>query len=159
MNEPLTKRSGGKLVTETHQKNPGALLRGPRPLYTKLEPTQGISLSGKAISLASRCPEYIRSLPHRTRTSSPMLDGSLHCSDATYSSEQDHYLCEICSGPHDTQYCMENPEQAFIEYASSRIDEAGDARLSMFEADFKQQQSEMTNKIDTVLKAITDRMA
>ena len=33
-----------------------------------------------------------------------------------------------------------------------------DARLSKFEADFKQQQSEMTNKIDTVLKAITDRM-
>ncbi|GKA77420.1 hypothetical protein Tco_0783881 [Tanacetum coccineum] len=34
-----------------------------------------------------------------------------------------------------------------------------DARLSKLEADFKQQQSEMTNKIDTVLKAITDRMA
>ncbi|GJU53073.1 MAK10-like protein [Tanacetum coccineum] len=33
--------------------------------------------------------------------------------------------CEICSGPHDTQYCMENPEQAFVEYASSRTDEAG----------------------------------
>ncbi|GKA38746.1 MAK10-like protein [Tanacetum coccineum] len=33
------------------------------------------------------------------------------------------------------------------------------ARLSKFEADFKQQQSEMTNKIDTVLKAITYRMA
>ncbi|GKA62996.1 hypothetical protein Tco_0762515 [Tanacetum coccineum] len=33
------------------------------------------------------------------------------------------------------------------------------ARLSKFEADFKQQQSEMTNKIDTVLKAITDRIA
>ncbi|GJW66827.1 MAK10-like protein [Tanacetum coccineum] len=32
--------------------------------------------------------------------------------------------CEICSGPHDTQTCMENPEQAFVEYASSRIDEA-----------------------------------
>ncbi|GJX58907.1 MAK10-like protein [Tanacetum coccineum] len=30
--------------------------------------------------------------------------------------------CEICSGPHDTQYCMENPEQAFIDYASSRTD-------------------------------------
>ncbi|GJY70601.1 hypothetical protein Tco_0474304 [Tanacetum coccineum] len=78
-------------------------------------------------------------------------------------------LCEICSGPHDTQYCMEDPEQAFVEYASSRTDEAGglvsnfmasqDARLSKFEADFKQQQSEMTNKIDTVLKAITDRIA
>ncbi|GJX33921.1 hypothetical protein Tco_0245478 [Tanacetum coccineum] len=33
--------------------------------------------------------------------------------------------CEICSGPHDTQNCMENPEQAFVEYASSRTDEAG----------------------------------
>ncbi|GJU36574.1 MAK10-like protein [Tanacetum coccineum] len=106
--------------------------------------------------------------------------------------------CEICSGPHDTQYCMEDPEQAFVEYASSRTDEVGckwytfkpeqdnfgdtptirhgkitqtleglvsnfmasqDARLSKFEADFKQQQNEMTNKIDTVLKAITDRIA
>ncbi|GJT98133.1 hypothetical protein Tco_1093651 [Tanacetum coccineum] len=148
--------------------------------------------------------------------------------------------CEICSGPHDTQNCMENPEQAFVEYASSRTDEAGgkwytfkpeqnnlgdtynpswrshpnlrwrqpqnsqnnflnspkrfqpnslipnrsfnnrpqnfnnqsnieglvsefmasqDARLSKFEADFNQHQSEMTNKIDTVLKAITDRIA
>nr|GEU50132.1 MAK10-like protein [Tanacetum cinerariifolium] len=34
-------------------------------------------------------------------------------------------LCEICSGPHDTQYCMENPQQAFVEYASSRTNEAG----------------------------------
>ncbi|GJR80164.1 hypothetical protein Tco_0150949 [Tanacetum coccineum] len=34
-----------------------------------------------------------------------------------------------------------------------------DARLSKFEADFKQQQIEMTNKIDTVLKAITDQIA
>ncbi|GJQ98791.1 MAK10-like protein [Tanacetum coccineum] len=148
--------------------------------------------------------------------------------------------CEICSGPHDTQYCMENLEQAFVEYASSRTEEAEgkwytfkseqnnlgdtynpslkshpnlrwrqpqnsqnnfsnppnrfqpngsipnrsfnnrpqnfnnqsnleglvsnfmasqDARLSKFEADFKQQQSKMTNKIDTVLKAITDRIA
>ncbi|GJV53568.1 hypothetical protein Tco_1449309 [Tanacetum coccineum] len=33
--------------------------------------------------------------------------------------------CKICSGPHDTQYCMENLEQAFVEYASSRTDEAG----------------------------------
>ncbi|GJU23528.1 hypothetical protein Tco_1156870 [Tanacetum coccineum] len=89
--------------------------------------------------------------------------------------------CEICSGPHDTQYCMEIPEQAFVDYASSRIDEAGgkwytfkpeqnnlglvfkfmasqDARLSKFESDFKQQQCEITNKIDTVLKAINDRI-
>ncbi|GKA92266.1 hypothetical protein Tco_1371883 [Tanacetum coccineum] len=32
--------------------------------------------------------------------------------------------CEIRSGPHDTQYCMENTEQAFIDNASSRTDEA-----------------------------------
>ncbi|GJX73129.1 hypothetical protein Tco_0311724 [Tanacetum coccineum] len=33
-----------------------------------------------------------------------------------------------------------------------------DARLSKFEANFKQQQGEMTNKIDTFLKAINDQM-
>nr|GEX65961.1 MAK10-like protein [Tanacetum cinerariifolium] len=75
--------------------------------------------------------------------------------------------CEICSGPHDTQYCMEDPGQAFVDYASSRTDEAGglyefmtsqDARLSKFKADFKRQQGVMTNKIDTVLKAITDQI-
>ncbi|GJV63785.1 MAK10-like protein [Tanacetum coccineum] len=33
--------------------------------------------------------------------------------------------CEIYNGPHDTHYCMENPEQAFVKYASSRTDKAG----------------------------------
>ncbi|GJY82404.1 hypothetical protein Tco_0495780 [Tanacetum coccineum] len=32
--------------------------------------------------------------------------------------------CKICSGLHDTHYCMENLEQAFVEYASSHIDKA-----------------------------------
>nr|GEW82204.1 retrotransposon Orf1 [Tanacetum cinerariifolium] len=32
---------------------------------------------------------------------------------------------EICSGPHDTQYCMENLEQALVECASSCTGEAG----------------------------------
>ncbi|GJV14961.1 hypothetical protein Tco_1360284 [Tanacetum coccineum] len=41
--------------------------------------------------------------------------------------------CEICSGPHDTQYCMENPEQAFVEYASSRTDEAGGRKAHLLE--------------------------
>ncbi|GJT69409.1 hypothetical protein Tco_1028695 [Tanacetum coccineum] len=90
--------------------------------------------------------------------------------------------CEIYSGPHDTQYCMEDPEQAFVEYTSPRTDKAGgkwytfkpeqnnigdtynpswrshpNLRLSKFESDFKRQQGKMTNKIDTV-KAITDRI-
>ncbi|GJQ88890.1 hypothetical protein Tco_0000029 [Tanacetum coccineum] len=148
--------------------------------------------------------------------------------------------CEICSGPHDNRYCMEDPERAFVKNVSSRTDKAGgkwytfkpeqnnlgdtynlswksypnlrwrqpqnsqnnfsnppnrfqpnssfqnrsfknrpqnfnnqsnieglvsefmasqDARLSKFEANLKQQQSERTNKIDTVLKAIADRIA
>nr|GEU95996.1 ribonuclease H-like domain-containing protein [Tanacetum cinerariifolium] len=33
--------------------------------------------------------------------------------------------CEICSGPYGTQYCMKNPEQAFVHYASFRTDDAG----------------------------------
>ncbi|GJT04908.1 hypothetical protein Tco_0839370 [Tanacetum coccineum] len=39
--------------------------------------------------------------------------------------------CEICSGPHNTQYCMENPEQAFIGYASLHTDEAGAKQFAM----------------------------
>ncbi|GKD45296.1 MAK10-like protein, partial [Tanacetum coccineum] len=35
------------------------------------------------------------------------------------------FSCEICSSPYDTQYCMENPEQAFVEYTFSCTDEAG----------------------------------
>nr|GEU90223.1 retrotransposon Orf1 [Tanacetum cinerariifolium] len=76
--------------------------------------------------------------------------------------------CEICSGPHDTHYCVKDSKEAFFEYASSCTDEvrglvsnfvaSQDARLSKFKADFKQQQSKMTNKIDIVLKAITDQI-
>ncbi|GKC75135.1 MAK10-like protein [Tanacetum coccineum] len=33
--------------------------------------------------------------------------------------------CRICSGPHDTQYCREDPKQAFVEYVSLRTDESG----------------------------------
>ncbi|GJS01860.1 MAK10-like protein [Tanacetum coccineum] len=33
------------------------------------------------------------------------------------------YSCDIFSDPHNTQYCMENPEQAFVDYASLRTNE------------------------------------
>ncbi|GJW82312.1 hypothetical protein Tco_0146287 [Tanacetum coccineum] len=49
--------------------------------------------------------------------------------------------------------------QSNLEGLVSNFMASQDARLSKFEADFKRQQSEMTNKIDTVLKAITDRIA
>nr|GEV21389.1 MAK10-like protein [Tanacetum cinerariifolium] len=38
------------------------------------------------------------------------------------------FLCEICSGPHNTQYCMENLEQDFVDYISSRNNKVGDER-------------------------------
>ncbi|GKE26438.1 hypothetical protein Tco_1441822 [Tanacetum coccineum] len=38
--------------------------------------------------------------------------------------------CEICSGPHNTQYCMEKHEQAFVDYASSRTHEMGNDMIS-----------------------------
>nr|GEW68159.1 hypothetical protein [Tanacetum cinerariifolium] len=39
--------------------------------------------------------------------------------------------CEICSGPRDTQYCMENPKQTFVDYASLRTNEAGSRQIAM----------------------------
>nr|GEV64752.1 MAK10-like protein [Tanacetum cinerariifolium] len=76
--------------------------------------------------------------------------------------------CEICSGPHVAQNYIENLEQAFVDYASSCTDKAGGKWFTFkpeqnnlgdtynpswkihpnlrFEADFKQQQGEMTNK-------------
>ncbi|GJU08581.1 hypothetical protein Tco_1125011 [Tanacetum coccineum] len=38
---------------------------------------------------------------------------------------------QICNGPHDTQYCMKNPEQAFVDYASSRTDRMRSRQFAM----------------------------
>ncbi|GJX90599.1 MAK10-like protein [Tanacetum coccineum] len=73
---------------------------------------------------------------------STFASSSSSCCDATYSSEQNHYLI-----------------QSNLEGLVSNFMASQNARLSKFEANFKQQQSEMTNKIDTVLKAINDRMS
>nr|GEU98724.1 ribonuclease H-like domain-containing protein [Tanacetum cinerariifolium] len=39
--------------------------------------------------------------------------------------------CEICGGSHNTQYCLEDPEQAFVEYASLRTNETGSRPFTM----------------------------
>ncbi|GJS53924.1 MAK10-like protein [Tanacetum coccineum] len=110
--------------------------------------------------------------------------------------------CEICSGPHDTRYRMENPDHPNLRWRQPQNSQNNFSNppngfsqtvhsrtvpsttilkvltinqilkdwcptswhlktldLSKFEADFKQQQSKMTNKIDTVVKAISDRIA
>nr|GEU51501.1 reverse transcriptase domain-containing protein [Tanacetum cinerariifolium] len=43
--------------------------------------------------------------------------------------------CEICSGPHDTQYCMEDLEQAFFEYASMRVDKVNKCAHAKIQGD------------------------
>ncbi|GJU92007.1 hypothetical protein Tco_1304430 [Tanacetum coccineum] len=55
---------------------------------------------------------------------------------------------------------LENQVQCLMEaHLAPTFMASKDARLSKFEADFKQQQGEMNNKINTVLKAIIDRIA
>ncbi|GJU45923.1 MAK10-like protein [Tanacetum coccineum] len=126
-------------------------------MTTKVRTTQGILLS-QSRHFALRCPEYIRPPPHQARNQvQRLMEAHLAPLQPTQVNKITT-ICEICSGPLNTQYCMEDPKQAFVEYASSRTDEARDARLFKFEADFKQQQSEMTNKINIVLKAITDQI-
>ncbi|GKB95955.1 hypothetical protein Tco_0982092 [Tanacetum coccineum] len=77
--------------------------------------------------------------------------------------------CEICSGPHDTQYCMENPEQAFINYASSRTDKELEKALIDFDshqerilsslgAQLGQQQDDMISKINLLRKAVSEKL-
>nr|GEV94183.1 hypothetical protein [Tanacetum cinerariifolium] len=39
--------------------------------------------------------------------------------------------CEICSGSHDTQYCIENLEQDFVEYTSSHNNEVGGKQFTI----------------------------
>ncbi|GJX41373.1 MAK10-like protein [Tanacetum coccineum] len=190
--------------------------------------------------IASRCPEYIRLPSNRARKSSSTLDEAHLAPTQPTQVNKITTSYAICSGLHNTQYCMIDPERAFVEYASSRTNEARgkwytfkpeqnnlgdtynpswksrlnlrwrqpqnsqnnfsnppnqfqpngsfqncsfnnrpqnfnnqsnieglvsefmtsqDARFSKFEADFKRQQSDMTNKINTVLKAITDQIA
>ncbi|GKC53235.1 MAK10-like protein [Tanacetum coccineum] len=91
-------------------------------------PHHGIDLwlqSVKAITLPQDVPEYIRPPSNRARNQvQRLMEAHLAPTQPTQVNKVTT-SCEICSGPHDTQYCMEDPEQAFVEYASSRTDEAG----------------------------------
>ncbi|GKA78469.1 hypothetical protein Tco_0785006 [Tanacetum coccineum] len=60
--------------------------------------------------------------------------------------------CEICSGPYDTQYCMEDPEQAFVEYTSSRSDEAGGKWYT-----FKPEQNNLSDTYNPSWKILSAR--
>ncbi|GJT15158.1 hypothetical protein Tco_0873864 [Tanacetum coccineum] len=83
--------------------------------------------------------------------------------------------CEICSGPHDTQYCMEDPEQAFVEYASSRINEKASRLFTMnqrprsfneavnawkenLRTQLGQQQDDMISKVNLLWKIVYEKL-
>ncbi|GJZ36506.1 hypothetical protein Tco_0582697 [Tanacetum coccineum] len=62
--------------------------------------------------------------------------------------------CKICSGPHDTQYCLENPEQAFVDYATSHTDEARVLSARSYPTDDPQFSSHPSNLISAVKKKL-----
>ncbi|GJV44954.1 MAK10-like protein [Tanacetum coccineum] len=72
-------------------------------------------------------------------------------------------LCELCSGPYDTQYYMENPKLAFVEYASSCIDEARgttfEARVREYMAAHTERMERFENAISKQREEINDKMA
>ncbi|GJV81957.1 hypothetical protein Tco_1517827, partial [Tanacetum coccineum] len=66
--------------------------------------------------------------------------------------------CEICSGLHDTRYCMYDFEQAYVEYASSRVNEIGEKRLSHLRNQLGQQQDDMIGKINLLWKTVSEKL-
>ncbi|GKE32406.1 hypothetical protein Tco_1451728 [Tanacetum coccineum] len=73
--------------------------------------------------------------------------------------------CEIYSSPHDTQYCMENPEQAFVDYAYQvklertliEFDSHQERRLSSLGAQLGRQQDDLINKINILWKVFSEK--
>ncbi|GJU31239.1 hypothetical protein Tco_1174828 [Tanacetum coccineum] len=85
--------------------------------------------------------------------------------------------CEICNGPLDTHNCMEGPEQAYVDYASSHANEIRgksyqiklekalldfdsnqDKRLSHLRTQIKQQRDDMIGKINLLWKIIFEKL-
>ncbi|GJS43707.1 hypothetical protein Tco_0568750 [Tanacetum coccineum] len=60
--------------------------------------------------------------------------------------------CEICSGPHDTQYCMKDLEQAFLEKALDDFNSHQEKRLSHLRTQLEQQQDDMIGNINLLWK-------
>ncbi|GKA46229.1 hypothetical protein Tco_0739112 [Tanacetum coccineum] len=116
---------GGKL-REKKAKESWALLEDPT-LYDNesWNDPRDFAKPVKAISLPQDAPStYDRRLIELENQVQRLMEAHL----VPKSSVQVHSItssCKICSGPHDTQYYMENPEQAFVDYASSRTDDTG----------------------------------
>ncbi|GJZ23983.1 hypothetical protein Tco_0561442 [Tanacetum coccineum] len=79
------------------------------------KPVKAISLPQDVPSTSDRCLIELENQVQRLMESHLALTQPTQVNKITTS-------CEICSGPYDTQYCMEDPEQALVDYASSRTD-------------------------------------
>nr|GEW60085.1 hypothetical protein [Tanacetum cinerariifolium] len=85
-------------------------------------------------------------------------DRALYNNESQNDSKEFAKPVKSISLPHDVLNASESRLIELENRLVSNFMASQDARLSKFEADFKQQQSEMTKKIDTFLKAINDRM-
>ncbi|GJS30782.1 hypothetical protein Tco_0491402 [Tanacetum coccineum] len=79
------------------------------------KPVKEISLPQDVSSTSGRCLIDLESQVQRLMEAHLAFKSFVQVNKIAFS-------CEICSGPHDTQYCIENPEQAFVDYASFRTD-------------------------------------
>ncbi|GJY58260.1 MAK10-like protein, partial [Tanacetum coccineum] len=127
---PVTRRTidqsaGGKL-RDRNAKESWALLED-LALYDNeswndprdfVKPVKAIALPQDVSSTSDRCLIELKNQVQRLMEASLAPTQPTQVNKVTTS-------CEICSGPHDTLYCKEYPEQAFVEYASSRTHEAG----------------------------------
>ncbi|GKA58376.1 hypothetical protein Tco_0757564 [Tanacetum coccineum] len=85
--------------------------------------------------------------------------------------------CKICKGPHDTHVCIDDPEHACVDYASSHINEMGsesyqtklkkalldfdsnqEKRLSYLRTQLEQQQDDMIGKINLLWKTVSEKL-
>nr|GEZ81743.1 hypothetical protein [Tanacetum cinerariifolium] len=84
---------------------------------TGISPFDGI---GRLLGLLDKKP--IHTLGDHSR---PSHEGYRNTIELPEGNNEVPLQSDTIRGPYDTQYCMKNPEQDFVEYASSRTNEAG----------------------------------
>ncbi|GKA98880.1 hypothetical protein Tco_0826817 [Tanacetum coccineum] len=147
--EPLTNRPVVSFVTET-PKNPGHLVPTTLSIAWKI-PNKPLLNTHPRVSMKWEVSGILSS-PSKTILVTP----TIHHGEVIQTLGGDNPKIIPNRSFNNNPRSFNN--QSNLEGLVSNFMASQDVRLSKFEADFKQQQSEMTNKIDTVLKAITDQI-
>ncbi|GJV49755.1 MAK10-like protein [Tanacetum coccineum] len=128
--EPLTNRPVGSFVTST-LKNLRALLED-LTLYDNeswndprdfAKPVKAIAFPQDVSSTSDRCLIEFKNQVQR------LMEAYLAPTQPTQVNKITTSF-KICSGPHDTYVCIEDPEQACVDYASSRTNKMGSKRFT-----------------------------